>query len=182
MATRLSELTARHDLAIVGEPRELREPAADCRPGPRHLDRQDAVLLDRTTLEFRPPIVGLRLAGSHEPIVLEAGLVDTQRAQLPPPEVAQDGMTTPQPLEMVPDIGRPEAHDATIVPRPPATSKPASTTGDVVIAEGARESELLLITRGSASVHLREQDGRATQLGSFSSTASPSERFLNPAK
>jgi sulfate permease, SulP family len=43
------------------------------------------------------------------------------------------------------------------------------TTGDVVIAEGARESELFLITRGSASVHLREQDGRATRLASFSS-------------
>jgi sulfate permease, SulP family len=43
------------------------------------------------------------------------------------------------------------------------------TTGDVVIAEGASESELFLITRGSASVHLREQDGRATRLASFSS-------------
>jgi hypothetical protein len=35
-------------------------------------------------------------------------------------------MTTAQPLEVIPDIGRPEAHDPTIVPRPPATSKPAS--------------------------------------------------------
>jgi hypothetical protein len=62
--------------------------------------------------------VGLRLAGSHELIVLEAGLVDTQRAQLPQSEVAQDGMTTSQPLEVIPDIGWPEAHDPTIVPRP----------------------------------------------------------------
>ena len=126
--------------------------------------------------------MALRLAGSHEPIVLEAGLVDTQQAQLPQPEVAQDGVTTPQPLEVVPDIGRPEAHDPTIMPRPPPTSKPASTTGDVVIAEGARESELLLITRGSASVHLREQDGRATRLGSFSSAASPSGTIPQPGE
>jgi plasmid stabilization system protein ParE len=62
--------------------------------------------------------VDLRLAGSHELIVLEAGLVDTQRAQLAQPELAQDGMTTPQPLEVIPDIARPEAHDRTIVPRP----------------------------------------------------------------
>ena len=43
------------------------------------------------------------------------------------------------------------------------------TTGDVVIAEGANESELILVTRGRASVYLREQDGRATRLASFSS-------------
>jgi anti-anti-sigma regulatory factor len=42
------------------------------------------------------------------------------------------------------------------------------TTGDVLIAEGSRESELLLITRGSASVRLQEPDGRATRLASFS--------------
>ena len=45
------------------------------------------------------------------------------------------------------------------------------TTGDVLIAEGARESALFLITQGSASVHLREQDGRTTRLASYSSGA-----------
>jgi MFS superfamily sulfate permease-like transporter len=43
------------------------------------------------------------------------------------------------------------------------------TAGDVVIAEGATESELFFIIRGSASVHLREPEGRATRLASFSS-------------
>jgi MFS superfamily sulfate permease-like transporter len=43
------------------------------------------------------------------------------------------------------------------------------TTGDVVIAEGATESELFLIIRGSASVHLREPEGHTTRLASFSS-------------
>lgn len=42
------------------------------------------------------------------------------------------------------------------------------TTGDVVIAEGAGGSELFLVVEGSASVHLRQQDGGVTRLASFS--------------
>jgi len=62
--------------------------------------------------------VGLRLPGSHELIVLEASLVDAQRAQLSQPKVTQDGVTPTKPLEVIPDIGRPWAHDPVIVPRP----------------------------------------------------------------
>jgi len=40
--------------------------------------------------------------------------------------------------------------------------------GDVVIAEGAEESELFLVVRGSASVRLPQQDGGITRLASFS--------------
>ena len=40
--------------------------------------------------------------------------------------------------------------------------------GEVVIAEGARQSELFLVTRGTASVHVREPDGRVTRVASFS--------------
>jgi sulfate permease, SulP family len=40
--------------------------------------------------------------------------------------------------------------------------------GDVVFAEGDAGSELFLVVRGSASVHLRQQDGGATRLVSFS--------------
>jgi sulfate permease, SulP family len=42
------------------------------------------------------------------------------------------------------------------------------TKGEVVIAEGAEGSELFLVVRGSASVHLRHHDGGATRLVSFS--------------
>lgn len=42
------------------------------------------------------------------------------------------------------------------------------TRGDVVIAEGAEGSELFLVVRGSASVHLRHHDDGATRLVSFS--------------
>ena len=41
-------------------------------------------------------------------------------------------------------------------------------SGEVVIAEGARQSELFLVTRGTASVHVREPDGRVTRVASFS--------------
>ncbi len=40
--------------------------------------------------------------------------------------------------------------------------------GDIVFAEGDAGSELFLVMRGSASVHLRQQDGGATRLVSFS--------------
>ncbi len=43
--------------------------------------------------------------------------------------------------------------------------------GDVVIAEGATESDLFLVTRGRASVHLREPDGRVTRIASVSAGA-----------
>jgi MFS superfamily sulfate permease-like transporter len=40
--------------------------------------------------------------------------------------------------------------------------------GDVVIAEGAREFDLVLVMRGSASVHVKEPDGRVTRVASCS--------------
>ena len=42
------------------------------------------------------------------------------------------------------------------------------TKGDVVIAEGAKGSELFLVVQGTASVRLPQQDGGTTRLASFS--------------